>query len=30
MENHAEDIRLSMIQKYAEASGKNLRVEIPG
>jgi HTH-type transcriptional regulator/antitoxin HipB len=30
IENHAEDIRLSTIQKYAKALGKNLRVEIRG
>jgi len=30
IENHAEDIRLSTIQKYAKALGKNLRVEIMG
>ena len=30
IENHAEDIRLSKIQKYAKALGKNLRVEIMG
>jgi HTH-type transcriptional regulator / antitoxin HipB len=30
IENHAEDIRLSTIQKYAKALGKNLRVEILG
>lgn len=30
IENHAEDIRLSTIQKYARALGKNLRVEIRG
>ena len=30
IENHAEDIRLSTIQKYAKAVGKNLRVEIIG
>ncbi len=30
MENHAEDIRLSTIQKYAKALGKSIRVEIVG
>jgi len=30
IENHAEDIRLSTIQKYAKALRKNLRVEIMG
>jgi HTH-type transcriptional regulator / antitoxin HipB len=30
IENHAEDIRLSTIQKYAKALGKNIRVEIVG
>jgi len=30
IENHAEDIRLSTIQRYARALGKNLRVEIVG
>ena len=30
IENHAEDIRLSTIQKYAKALGKNVRVEILG
>ncbi|HEV8485238.1 MAG TPA: helix-turn-helix transcriptional regulator [Blastocatellia bacterium] len=30
IENHAEDIRLSTIQKYAKALGKNLRIEIRG
>ena len=30
IENHAEDMRLSTIQKYAKALGKNLRVEILG
>jgi len=30
MENHAEDIALSRIQRYAKALGKNLRVEITG
>jgi hypothetical protein len=30
IENHAEDIRLSAIQKYARALGKNLRVEVIG
>lgn len=30
IENHAEDIGLSTIQKYAKALGKNLRVEIRG
>ena len=30
IENHAEDIRLSTIQKYAKALGKNLTVEISG
>ena len=30
IETHAEDIRLSTIQKYAKALGKSLRVEIMG
>jgi ribosome-binding protein aMBF1 (putative translation factor) len=30
IENHAEDIALSTIQKYAKALGKNLRIEIMG
>ena len=30
IENHAEDIRLSTIQRYAKVLGKNLRVEIVG
>jgi Helix-turn-helix. len=30
IENHAENIRLSTIQKYAKALGKNIRVEIVG
>jgi HTH-type transcriptional regulator / antitoxin HipB len=30
IENHAEDIRLSTIQKYARALGKSVRVEIVG
>ena len=30
IENHAEGIRLSTIQKYAKALGKNLRLEITG
>jgi HTH-type transcriptional regulator/antitoxin HipB len=30
IEKHAEDIRLSTIQKYAKALGKYLRVEIRG
>src|ERR1041384_369693 len=30
IENHAEDIRLSTIQKYAKALGKHLRIEIRG
>ena len=30
IENHAEDIRLSTIQKYARALGKDLRVKILG
>ncbi|MEX2633684.1 MAG: helix-turn-helix transcriptional regulator [Balneolales bacterium] len=28
MENHAEDIRLSTLSKYAKALGKNVRLEI--
>lgn len=28
IENHAEDIRLSTLKKYAKAVGKRLRVEI--
>ena len=30
IENHAEDVRLSTIQRYAKALGKSLRVEIIG
>ena len=30
IENHAEDMRLSTIQEYAKALGKDLRVEILG
>ncbi|HLF83022.1 MAG TPA: helix-turn-helix transcriptional regulator [Blastocatellia bacterium] len=30
MENHADDMPLSKIQRYAKALGKNLRVEITG
>lgn len=30
IENHAEDIRLSTIQKYAKALGKRVRVELVG
>jgi DNA-binding XRE family transcriptional regulator len=30
IENHAEEMSLSTIQKYARALGKNLRVEIMG
>ena len=30
MENHAEDIALSRIQRYAKVIGQNLRVEIYG
>jgi HTH-type transcriptional regulator/antitoxin HipB len=30
MENHAEDIRLSTIERYAKALGKRVRVEIIG
>ena len=30
IENHAEDIRLSTIQRYAKALGKRVRVEIIG
>ena len=30
IENHAEDIRLSTIQRYAKALGKRIRVEIIG
>jgi HTH-type transcriptional regulator / antitoxin HipB len=30
IENHAEDIRLSTIQRYAKALGKRVRVEIVG
>lgn len=30
IENHAEDMPLSTIQKYARVLGKNLRVEILG
>ena len=28
IENHAEDIRLSTLRKYAEALGKELRLEV--
>ena len=28
MENHTEDIRLSTLRKYAEALGKEIRLEI--
>jgi DNA-binding XRE family transcriptional regulator len=28
MENHGEDIRLSTLEKYAEAFGKTLKVEL--
>jgi len=28
IENHAEDIRLSTLRKYAEAPGKEIRLEI--
>ncbi len=28
IENHAEDIRLSTLRKYAEALGKEIRLEI--
>lgn len=28
IENHAEDIRLSTLEKYAQAFGKKLRVEL--
>lgn len=28
MENHADDIRLSTLRKYAKALGKNLKLEI--
>ena len=28
IENHAEDIKLSTLKKYAEALGKDLRVEV--
>jgi len=28
IENHAEDIRLSTLVNYAEAVGKNLRIEV--
>jgi HTH-type transcriptional regulator / antitoxin HipB len=30
IENHAEDIRLSTIQRYAKALGKRVKVEIIG
>jgi DNA-binding XRE family transcriptional regulator len=30
IENHAEEMSLSTIQKYAKALGKNLRIEILG
>lgn len=30
IENHAEDIRLSTIQRYAKALGKTVKVEIIG
>ncbi len=30
IENHAEDIRLSTLDKYAKAVGKKLRVELVG
>ena len=30
MENHADDMPLSKIQRYAKALGKNLRIEIAG
>ena len=30
IENHADDMPLSKIQRYAKALGKNLRVEITG
>lgn len=30
MENHAEDMSLSRIQRYAKVLGKDLRVEITG
>jgi DNA-binding XRE family transcriptional regulator len=30
IENHAEEMSLSTIQKYASALGKNLRIEILG
>lgn len=30
IENHAEDIRLSTIQKYAKALGTSLRIELMG
>ena len=30
IENHAEDIRLSTIQRYAKAIGKTVKVEIIG
>ena len=30
MENHADDMPLSKIQRYAKALGKDLRVEITG
>ena len=30
IENHAEEMSLSTIQKYARALGKNLRIEILG
>lgn len=28
MENHAEDIKLSTLEKFAEALGKTLRIEV--
>jgi HTH-type transcriptional regulator / antitoxin HipB len=28
MENHAEDIRISTLKKFAEALGKSLRIEV--
>ncbi|MEX0772069.1 MAG: helix-turn-helix transcriptional regulator [Balneolales bacterium] len=28
IENHAEDIRLSTLQRYARAFGKNLKIEL--
>jgi len=30
IENHAEDIRLSTLVNYAQAVGKNLRLEVAG